>query len=59
MNPHGNARKGHTLGHVQIQLPDGFTKSTNVHRFGPDINTTVQLRELRPYQARYDGIDKG
>jgi len=59
MNPSGEARKGHTLGHVQIQLPDGFTKSTAVHRFGPDINTTVQLRELKPYQARYAGITRG
>ncbi|XP_031556028.1 protein phosphatase 1 regulatory subunit 32-like [Actinia tenebrosa] len=52
MNPAGDARMGHTRGNLQTQLPDGFTKSTSVHKFGPDINTTVQLRGQKPYQAR-------
>ncbi|EDO43736.1 predicted protein [Nematostella vectensis] len=52
MNPMGEARMGRTRGEVMVQLPDGFTKSTSVHEFGPVINTTVQLRELEPYQAR-------
>ena len=44
---------GHTRGHVQTQLPDGFTKSTSVHQFGPEVDSTVILREQKPYQARY------
>lgn len=52
MNPKGKARAGRTFGHVMAQMPDGFTKSTAVHAFGPAIDTTAQLRNLHPYVAR-------
>ena len=51
-NPNGEARMGRTRGEVMTQLPDGFTKSTSVHSYGPDLNTTVQLRGQMPYVAR-------
>ncbi|XP_072045830.1 stabilizer of axonemal microtubules 4-like [Amphiura filiformis] len=52
MNPKGKARAGRTFGAVMAQLPDGFTKSTAVHAFGPALDTTAQLRNLHPYVAR-------
>ena len=52
MNPKGKARAGRTFGNVMDQLPDGFTKSTSVHSYGPDIDSTAQLRTLHPYVAR-------
>ena len=55
--PEGKDREGHTRGAVQGQKPDGFTKSTAVHSYGPEIHTTATLRRLEPYVARY-GINK-
>ncbi|XP_054774334.2 stabilizer of axonemal microtubules 4-like [Lytechinus pictus] len=52
MNPKGKARAGRTFGGVMKQLPDGFTKSTSVHSYGPALDTTQQLRDLHPYVAR-------
>ncbi|XP_038073706.1 protein phosphatase 1 regulatory subunit 32-like [Patiria miniata] len=52
MNPKGKARAGRTFGNVMDQLPDGFTKSTAVHSFGPELDSTAQLRQLHPYVAR-------
>lgn len=52
MNPKGKARAGRTFGNIHDQLPDGFTKSTAVHAFGPELDTTEQLRKLHPYVAR-------
>ncbi|XP_071481212.1 stabilizer of axonemal microtubules 4-like [Diadema antillarum] len=52
MNPKGKARAGRTFGGVMDQLPDGFTKSTSVHSYGPALDTTHQLRTLHPYVAR-------
>lgn len=51
-NPNGEARMGCTRGEIMTQLPDGFTKSTSVHSYGPDLNTTAQLRGQMPYVAR-------
>ncbi|KAI8487067.1 PREDICTED: protein phosphatase 1 regulatory subunit 32-like [Branchiostoma belcheri] len=51
-NPEGIDREGHTWGGLQEQLPDGFTKSTAVHSYGPAIHTTDTLRRLHPYVAR-------
>lgn len=50
--PVGQDREGHTRGSVQTQKPDGFTKSTAVHSYGPDVQTTATLRRLEPYVAR-------
>ena len=52
MNPKGKARAGRTFGAVMDRLPDGFTKSTAVHAFGPALDTTTQLHNLHPYVAR-------
>ncbi|XP_071941327.1 stabilizer of axonemal microtubules 4-like [Antedon mediterranea] len=52
MNPKGKARAGRTFGAVMDQLPNGFTKSTAVHSYGPGLDTTGQLRNLDPYVAR-------
>lgn len=51
-NPKGKWREGHTRGGVQRQKKDGYTKSTQVHSNGPDIDTTQNLRSLDPYVAR-------
>ncbi|XP_060065144.1 protein phosphatase 1 regulatory subunit 32-like [Ylistrum balloti] len=51
-NPQGIDRAGHTRGGVQQQKPDGFTKSTAVHAYGNDLDTTATLRRLEPYVAR-------
>ncbi|XP_070191414.1 stabilizer of axonemal microtubules 4-like isoform X2 [Littorina saxatilis] len=50
--PHGLNRAGHTRGAIQRQKTDGFTMSTRVHDFGPDIDNTQTLRTMEPYQAR-------
>lgn len=50
--PVGKAREGHTWGDVQEQWNDGFTKSTSVHKFGADINTSDMIHNRPPYQAR-------
>ncbi|KAK3096952.1 hypothetical protein FSP39_005069 [Pinctada imbricata] len=50
--PVGKDREGHTRGDVQLQKPDGFTKSTAVHSYGPEIQTTETLRRLEPYVSR-------
>ena len=44
---------GNTKGNVMEQADNGFTKSIAVHDFGPELNTTEQLRRLDPYVARY------
>lgn len=51
-NPEGPDRMGHTRGAVQRHKPDGFTLSTAVHNFGPDLDNTDTLRCMEPYQAR-------
>lgn len=51
-NPTGDARFGRTDGHVISLLLNGFTKSTKVNDFGPELNTTKQLQDLEPYVAR-------
>ena len=51
-NPLERDREGHTRGGVQTQKPDGFTKSTAVHSYGDDIQTTATLRRLEPYVAK-------
>lgn len=48
----GKEREGFVQGGVDPMQPDGFTKSTAVHNFGPDVNTTQTLRNLAPYVAR-------
>ena len=48
----GRDREGHCKGGVQDQKPDGFTKSTAVHAYGTEVNTTETLRRLQPYVAR-------
>ena len=36
-----------------MNLPlDGFTKSTTVHDFGPQVNAAKQLENMEPYVAR-------
>ena len=50
--PRGKDREGHTWGHIQRQKTDGFTKSTQVHSYGADINATATLRRLEPYVAK-------
>ncbi|XP_076444876.1 stabilizer of axonemal microtubules 4-like [Babylonia areolata] len=51
-NPYGEDRMGHTRGGIQFQQRDGYTMSTGVHSYGPDINNTQTLRNMEPYQAR-------
>lgn len=48
----GLNREGHCRGGVQDQKPDGFTKSTSVHSYGPEIQSTETLKRLHPYVAR-------
>lgn len=48
----GKDREGHCRGGLQRQKPDGFTKSTAVHSYGNDLNTTATLRCLEPYVSR-------
>ena len=43
---------GNTKGNAMERLDNGFTKSISVHKFGPDLHTTEQLRRLEPYVAR-------
>lgn len=50
--PGGIDREGHTWGGTQPQKPDGFTKSTNLHSHGAEVNSTGTLRGLEPYVAR-------
>ena len=50
--PHDLDREGHTWGGIQPQKPDGFTRSTQVHDLGPEVNSTGTLRRLEPYVAR-------
>ncbi|XP_064627223.1 stabilizer of axonemal microtubules 4-like isoform X2 [Lineus longissimus] len=50
--PFSTDREGHCRGDVQNQLPDGFTKSTYVHSYGPEVNPTGTLRKLESYVAR-------
>ena len=49
----GIDREGHCRGGVQTHKPDGFTKSTAVHSYGPEIDTTETIRRLEPYVSRY------
>ena len=48
----GVDREGHCRGGVQTQKRDGFTKSTSVHAYGPDFDTTQTIKRLEPYVAR-------
>lgn len=48
----GKNREGHCRGGLQDQKPDGFTKSTAVHSYGPELKTTENLERLHPYVAR-------
>jgi protein phosphatase 1 regulatory subunit 32 len=50
--PQGIERMGHTWGGVQPQKSDGFTRSTGVHNYGPNYNSTSVMRNLEPYVAR-------
>ena len=56
-NPLGSAREGHTGGGVQQALSNGFTKSTQVHRFGANVDTARILRHTHPYVARSVTMD--
>lgn len=38
---------------VHPPLSNGFSKSTQVHRFGASLNTARTLRENHPYVSRY------
>lgn len=48
----GKAREGFVEGGAQVQKADGFTKSTQVHSYGTELNTTAALRAMHPYVAR-------
>lgn len=48
----GKDREGHCRGGVLDPRPDGFTRSTTVHNFGPEINATSNMHNLEPYVAR-------
>lgn len=50
--PMGKEREGFVQGGLEKMKDDGFTKSTAVHQFGPDINSTDTIRRLAPYVAR-------
>ncbi|KAF6016462.1 PPP1R32 [Bugula neritina] len=50
--PKGKAREGFVQGGVETMKQDGFTKSTSVHQFGPDVDSTATLRRLAPYVSR-------
>ena len=50
--PQGIDREGHTWGGVQDQKRDGFTRSTNLHDLGPEVDHTAALRRLEPYVSR-------
>lgn len=51
-NPEGPDKMGHTRGGIQRHKPDGFTLSTSLHSFGPDLDNTATLRYMAPYQSR-------
>ena len=48
----GKEREGFVQGGVDPMKPDGFTKSTSVHKFGEEVNSTARLRSLAPYVGR-------
>lgn len=50
--PIGLDREGHTWGNVQRQLPDGFTRSTDTHSYGPVANINGQLLTVNPYVGK-------
>lgn len=56
-NPLGSAREGHTAGLVQQTVANGFTKGTQVHRFGANVDTARILRHSHPYVARSVTMD--
>ena len=56
-NPLGSAREGHAGGRVQQALSNGFTKGTQVHRFGANVDTARILRHTHPYVARSVTLD--
>ena len=56
-NPLGSAREGHAGGGVQQALSNGFTKGTQVHRFGANVDTARILRHTHPYVARSVTLD--
>ena len=37
---------------VHPPVPNGFTKSTQVHRYSPAMDTKQTLRQQHPYAAR-------
>lgn len=37
-------------------LANGFTKSTQVHSYGPQLNNVEILRKQHPYVAKWDNI---
>ena len=49
-NPQGSSRG--PVGGAQPPKLNGFTKSTQVHMFGPTLSTARDVRQLNPYCAR-------
>ena len=49
-NPQGSS--GRLVGGAQPPKLNGFTKSTQVHRFGPTLDTARDLRQMHPYVAK-------
>ncbi|XP_032894929.1 protein phosphatase 1 regulatory subunit 32 isoform X1 [Amblyraja radiata] len=50
--PKGEDREGWTRGGILKQVPDGFMRSTTMHKHGPDYNITESLRRTHPHVAR-------
>ena len=51
--PKGEQRMGNVKGNVFERLDDGFTKSTFIDKFGPDLNPKEEIQKLEPYVARF------
>ena len=51
--PKHEQRMGNVKGNVMERLENGFTKSTTVHKLGPDLDPKEEIRRLQPYVARF------
>lgn len=50
--PVAKEREGFVQGGVEKMKEDGFTKSTSVHQFGTQVDSTATIRRLAPYVSR-------
>jgi len=50
--PKGEQRMGNVKGNVFERLDNGFTKSTFIDKFGPELKPKEEIQKLEPYVAR-------